>query len=183
MRVSSSTGFCVLVVFWDEADERVAQLVRSGACWPRMVTCTIDASNCVRALVQRVLSPSGAAVVTRWQRVWAWVWRKVGTYLDGGNGVGKIPPSRCRRRMLGGRNVVPNACILPCESRSKTTCRRGMRFGHGVGLHAGIYGVLNGLGRIVTSGSGVVGVHRWSCRWVSGIIGVDWASVGLSEHM
>jgi hypothetical protein len=43
--------------------------------------------------------------------------------------------------------------------------------------------VLNGLGRIVPSGSGVVGVHRWSRRWVSGIAGVDRAGVGLIERM
>ena len=84
--------------------------------------------------------------------------------------------------MLGRRNVVPNARILLCESRSKTTCRRGALLGLGVGLHVGRYGILNGLERIVPSGSGVVGVHRWSRRWVSGIIGVDWAGVGLCEY-
>jgi hypothetical protein len=84
---------------------------------------------------------------------------------------------------LGGRNVVPNARILPCESRSTTTCRRGAQLGRGVGLHARIYGVLNGLGIIVPSGSRVIGVHQWSRRWVSGIIGVDWAGVRLCEHM
>ena len=72
---------------------------------------------------------------------------------------------------MGGRNVVPNACILPYESRSVTTCRRGARLGCGVGLHARIYEVLNGLGIIMPSGSGVIGIHQWSRRWVSGIIG------------
>ena len=84
---------------------------------------------------------------------------------------------------MGGRNVVPNMCILPCESRSATTCRRGAQLSHGVGLRARIYGVLKGLGIIVPSGSRVVGVHQWSHRWVSGIIGVDQAGVGLSERM
>jgi hypothetical protein len=84
--------------------------------------------------------------------------------------------------MLGGRKVVPNAHVLLCESRSKTTCSRGTLLGLGVGLHIGRYGVLNGLGRIVPSGSGVVGVHRWSRRWVLGIIGVDQAGVRLSER-
>ena len=84
--------------------------------------------------------------------------------------------------MLGGRKVVPNARILPCESRSIATCSRGAQLGLGVGLRVGRYGVLSGLGRIVPSGSGVVGVHRWSRRWVSGIVGVDLAGVGLSER-
>ena len=85
--------------------------------------------------------------------------------------------------MLGRRKVVPNACILPCESRRATTCRRGARLGRGIRLHTGIYGVLSGLDIMVPSGSGVVGVHRWLHRWVSGIVGVDWAGVGLSECM
>ena len=144
--------------------------------------CTIDAGDGVGALVEGVLPSGGAAIFTGWRRVWTWVRRIIRTYLDGGNGVGKIPPRRCRRRVLGGRNVVPNARILPCESRSKATCRRGAWLGRGVGLRVRIYGVLNGLGRIVPSGSGVVGVHQWSRRWVSGITGVDRAGVGLSER-
>ena len=83
---------------------------------------------------------------------------------------------------MGSRNVVPNARILPCESRSATTCRRGAQLGRGVGLCIGIYGVLRGLGIIVPSGSGVVGVHRWSLMQVLGISGVAWAGVGFSER-
>jgi hypothetical protein len=108
--------------------------------------------------------------------------RVVRTYLDGGNGVGKIPPGRWSRWVLGGRKVVPNVRVLPPESRSSTTCSRGALLGLGVGLRVGRYGVLNGLGRIVPSGSGVVGVHRWSRRWVSGISGVDRAGVGLIDR-
>jgi hypothetical protein len=146
-----------------------------------VVVHAIDASDRVGALVEGVLSSVGTAI-SAWQRwVWAQIRHIVGVYLDGGNRVGKIPPGRCRRRVLGGRNVVPNACILPCESRSKTTCSRGALLGLGVGLCVGRYGVLSGLGRIVPSGSGVVGIHRWSCRWVSGITGVDRAGVGLIE--
>jgi hypothetical protein len=53
--------------------------------------CAIDASNGMWALVKGVLSSGGTAVVARWQ-VGAQVRYVVGTYLDGGNGVGKIPP-------------------------------------------------------------------------------------------
>jgi hypothetical protein len=84
--------------------------------------------------------------------------------------------------MLGGRKVVPNAHVLPCESRSKTTCSRGALLGLGVGLRIGRYGVLNGLGRMVPSRSRVVGIHWWSRRWVLGIIGVDQAGVGLIDR-
>jgi hypothetical protein len=182
MRVSSPTGFGIPVVFWDKADKRVARLVWGRAGRPGMVACTVDASDSVGALVERVLSSSSPAVVTRRRQLRTWVGRIVGVYLDGGNGVGKIPPQRCRRRVLGGRNVIPNARILPCESRSKTTCSRGAWLGLGVGLRARMYGVLNGLGRIVPSRSGVVGIHQWSRRWVSGIVGIDWAGVRLSEQ-
>ena len=143
----------------------------------------VDASNSMRALIEGVATSWGTAVVTRRWRLWMWVWHVVWTYLDGGNGVGKIPPGRCRRHVLGGRNIVPNVRILPCESRSATTCRRGARLGRGVGLRVGIYGVMSGLGIIVPSRSGVVGVHWWSCRWVSGITSVDQAGVGLSERI
>jgi hypothetical protein len=143
---------------------------------------TIDAGDGVRTLVEGVFTPSGAAVAAGWRRVWTWVRRVVRAYLDGRNGVGKIPPGQWSRRMLGGRKVIPNARVLLCESRSKTTCSRGALLGLGVGLRVGRYGVLSGLGRIVPSGSGVVGVHRWSHRWVSGIMGVDRAGVGLIEH-
>jgi hypothetical protein len=156
--------------------------VRSGAGRPGVVMCTIDTCDSVGALVKGVLSPGGAAIVTGRQRIWSWVRHVVGAYLDGGNGVGKIPPGRWSRRVLGGRKVVPNACILPCESRSIVTCSRGALLGLGVGLCVGRYGVLSGLGRMVPSGSGVVGVHRWSRRWVSGITGVDRAGVGLIER-
>ena len=70
-------------------------------------------------------------------------------------------------------------CIYGKKNENVT--RRGTRLGLGVGLRVGIYGVLSGLDMIVPSGSGVIGVHWWSCRWVSGIIGIDWASVRLSE--
>jgi hypothetical protein len=53
---------------------------------------TIDASDRVRTLVDGVFSPCGTAVIARWQQVWTWVRRVIWTYLDGGNGVGKIPP-------------------------------------------------------------------------------------------
>ena len=82
---------------------------------------------------------------------------------------------------MGSRNAVPNAHILPSESRSDTTWRRHARPGGGVGLHAGINGVLNRLGSIVPSRSGIVGVQWWSQRWVSGIIGVEQAVRGVSE--
>jgi hypothetical protein len=85
--------------------------------------------------------------------------------------------------VLGRRKVVPNVHILLCESRRATTCRRGTRLGWGIGLRAGIYGVLSRLDIMVPSGSGVVGIHQWSRRWVSGIVGIDWAGVGLSECM
>jgi hypothetical protein len=147
-----------------------------------MVTCAVDAGNGVRALVEGVLSSVCATVTARRQRVRTRIRRIVGAYLDGGNGVGKIPPGRWSRRVLGGRKVVSNAHVLLCESRSKTTCSRGALLGLGVGLRVGRYGVLNGLGRIVPSGSGVVGVHRWSRRWVSGITGVDRTGVGLIDR-
>jgi hypothetical protein len=85
--------------------------------------------------------------------------------------------------MLGGRNAIPNVCILPLESRSNTTWRRHARLGGGVRLHAGINRVLNRLGSIVPSRSSVVGVQQWSQRWVSGIMGVDWAVARVSEQM
>jgi hypothetical protein len=156
--------------------------VRSGTGRPGVVVCTIDASDRVGALVEGVLSSVSAAVIAWRQWVWTRVWREIQAYLDGRNRVGKIPPGQCRRRVLGGRNVIPDARILPCKSRSKTTCSRGALLGLGVGLRVGRYSVLNGLGRIVPSRSGVVGVHRWSRRWVLGIIGVDWAGVRLSDH-
>jgi hypothetical protein len=182
VRVGPPTGFSAPVVFRDETYEWVARLVWRRASRPGMVTSTIDAGDRVRALVERMLSSVGTAVTARQRRVRTWVRRVVGAYLDGGNGVGKIPPGRWSRRVLGGRKVVPNARVLPCESRSKTTCSRGALLGLGVGLRVSRYGVLNGLGRIVPSGSGVVGVHRWSHRWVSGITGVDQAGVGLIER-
>jgi hypothetical protein len=147
-----------------------------------VVACTIHASDCMWAQVNGVLSPHGAAIGAG-RRVREWVRHIVGGYLDGGNGVGKIPPGRWSSHILGGRKVVPNARVLPCESRSSTTCSRGALLGLGIGLHIGRYSVLKGLGRIVPSRSGVVGVHRWSHRWVSGIMGVDWAGVGLIERM
>jgi hypothetical protein len=146
-----------------------------------MVTRTVDAGDGVRALVEGVLSPNGTTVAAGWRQVWTRVRHVVWAYLDGGNGVGKIPSGRWSRRVLGGRKVVPNACVLPCESRSKMTCSRGTLLGLGVGLRVSRYGVLNGLGRIVPSGSRVVGIHRWSHRWVSGIAGVDLAGVGLID--
>jgi hypothetical protein len=134
-----------------------------------VVPCTIDADDHVRALVEGVLSSVGTAVTARRWRVRTGVRRIVGAYLDGRNGVGKIPPGRWSRRMLGGRKVIPNVRVLPCESRSKMTCSRGTLLGLGVGLHVGRYGVLNGLRRTVPSRSGVVGVHWWSLRRVLGI--------------
>ena len=83
---------------------------------------------------------------------------------------------------MGSRNVVPNARILLCESRRATACSRGARLGRGIGLRVRIYGVLSRLGMIVPCVSGVVGVHRWSLRRVSGIIGIDQVGVGLSGH-
>ena len=80
------------VVFRDEAHEAIARLVWSGAGRSRVVMCAIDAGDSVGALVKGVLSSGGAAIVTGWRRVWSWVRRIVGAYLDGGNGVGKIPP-------------------------------------------------------------------------------------------
>jgi hypothetical protein len=182
VRVGPPTGFRVPVVFWDEAHEAIARLVQSRAGRPGVVMCAIDAGDRVGTLVEGVLSSVGAAIVARWRRVRTRVRRVVRAYLDGGNGVGKIPPGRWSRRVLGGRNVLPNARILPCESRSIVTCSRGALLGLGVGLRVGRYGVLSGLGRIVPSRSGVVGVHRWSRRWVSGITGVDRAGAGLIER-
>jgi hypothetical protein len=92
MQVSPPTGFGILVVLWNKANETVARLVRSGTGRSRVVLCTIDASNHVGALVEGVLSSGGAAIVAGRRRVWAWVRRIIWTYLDGGNGVGKIPP-------------------------------------------------------------------------------------------
>ena len=92
MRVGPPTGFCVPVVFWDEAHEGIARLVWSGAGRSGVVTRAIDAGDSMGALVKGVLSSGGAAIVARWQWIWTWVRRVVGTYLDGGNGVGKIPP-------------------------------------------------------------------------------------------
>ena len=181
MRISPPTRLCVLVVLWNQTDEAVARLVWSGAGRSWVVMRAIDASDGVRALVKGVLPSGGAAIATGRRWVWTRVRGIVGTYLDGGNGVGKIPPGRWSRRVLGGRYVIPNARILPCESRRSVTCSRGALLGLGVGLRVGRYGVLSGLGRRVPSGSRVVGVHRWSRRWVSGIVGVDLAGVGLSE--
>jgi hypothetical protein len=85
--------------------------------------------------------------------------------------------------VLGGRNVVPNARILPSESRRDTTWRRRARLGRGVGLRARINGVLKGLGRIVPSGSSIIGVQQWSQRWVSRIVGIDRANIGVGDLM
>ena len=84
---------------------------------------------------------------------------------------------------MGSRNIIPNAHILPSESRRDTTWRRRAHLGGGVGLHAGINRVLKGLGRIVPSGSGVIGVQRWSHKWVSGIFGVDQVIARVSEQI
>ena len=92
MRESLPTGFYILVVLWDKADKGIARLVQSRTGWPRMAACTVNASNSVRALVERVLSSSGPTVVTQRQRLQMWVGCVVGAYLDGGNRVGKIPP-------------------------------------------------------------------------------------------
>jgi hypothetical protein len=83
--------------------------------------------------------------------------------------------------VLASRNAVPNVRILPSESRSDTTWRRCTHLSGGVGLRARINGVLNMLGSIVPSGSGIVGIQWWFQRWVSGIIGVEWAVIGVSE--
>ena len=74
---------------------------------------------------------------------------------------------------MGSRKAVPNVCILPLESRRDTTCRRCAHLGGSVGVCAGMNGVLNRLGTIVPSGSGISSVYQWSLRWVSGIMGVD----------
>jgi hypothetical protein len=84
--------------------------------------------------------------------------------------------------VLAGRNAVPNACILPLESRSDTTWRRYVLLARGVGHGAGIKGVLNGLGIIVPSRSRVVGIHLWLHRWVSGIMGVKQSISGVGEQ-
>ena len=84
---------------------------------------------------------------------------------------------------MGGRKAVPNTHILPSESRRDTTCRRHACLGGGVGLHARKNGVLNGLRTIVPFRSGIVGIHWWSLRWVSGMMGVDWAVIGESKWM
>ena len=82
---------------------------------------------------------------------------------------------------MGGRNAIPNAHILPSESRRDTTYRRCTGLSGGVGLHARINGVLSGLGSMVPSGSSMVGVQWWSQRWVLGIMGVDRAITGVSK--
>jgi hypothetical protein len=92
VQISPSAGFSILVVFGDETDKGVARLVWSWARRPRVVLCAIDASNGVRALVKGVLSSGSAAVVARRRQVGMQVRHVVWTYLDGGNGVGKIPP-------------------------------------------------------------------------------------------
>ena len=56
-----------------------------------MVMGTVHASNGMRALVKGVISPYSPAIVAQGQRLWMWVWHMIWTYLDGGNGVGKIP--------------------------------------------------------------------------------------------
>jgi hypothetical protein len=73
---------------------------------------TIDASDGVGALVEWVFTSCRSAIAAWWRWLWLQVRCVVGTYLDGGNGVGKIPPQWCRRHVLGGRNVVPNIRIL-----------------------------------------------------------------------
>ena len=67
-------------------------MVWSGTSRSGVVARTIDASDGVGAVVQRVLPSGGTAIVTGRQRIWTWVWRVIRAYLDGGNGVGKIPP-------------------------------------------------------------------------------------------
>ena len=57
-----------------------------------MVMHTVDAGDGVGALVEGVLPSGGTAIVTRQWQIWTWVRHVVGTYLDGGNRVGKIPP-------------------------------------------------------------------------------------------
>jgi hypothetical protein len=79
------------MVFQNKIDEGVAQLVQSGAGWSRMVMSTVDASNYMGTLVEGVVSPWGPTIVARQWWLWTWVWCIVRTYLDGGNGVGKIP--------------------------------------------------------------------------------------------
>jgi hypothetical protein len=92
VRVGFFTRFGVPVVLGDETDERVARLVRSRAGRSGVIACAIDASDCVRALVEGVLSSVSAAIIAGRRWVWAWIRHVVGAYLDGGNGVGKIPP-------------------------------------------------------------------------------------------
>jgi hypothetical protein len=92
MQISLPTGFSVPVVLWYETDEGVARLVRVWTRWSWVVTSAIDASNGVRALVERVFTPCSSAVVAQGWWLRTRIWRIVGTYLDGRNGVGKIPP-------------------------------------------------------------------------------------------
>ena len=92
MRISPPTGFSVPVVLQYKTDEGVARLVWVWTRWSWVVVSAIDTSDGVSALVERVFTPCSSAVVAQGWRLWTRIWRVVGTYLDSGNGVGKIPP-------------------------------------------------------------------------------------------
>jgi hypothetical protein len=76
------------------------------------------------AVVERVVTLCSLAIVARWGWLWMWLGHMIRGYLDGGNGVGKIPSYQYRRHILGGRNTIPNVYILPLGSRRDTTWRR-----------------------------------------------------------
>jgi hypothetical protein len=62
------------------------------AAWSGVVMHTIDAGDGMGALVEGVFPSGGTTVITRQQQVGLQVRHVVRGYLDGGNGVGKIPP-------------------------------------------------------------------------------------------
>ena len=89
-----------------------------------MVMIAVHTCNGMWAVVERVVTLCGPTIVARWGWLWMWLGHVIRGYLDGRNGVGKIPSYQYRRHILGGRNTIPNVCILLLESRRDTTWRR-----------------------------------------------------------
>ena len=79
------------VVLQDETEDISARVVQRWTSRFHVVMGAVHAGNSVWALVERVVSPCGATVMAWWRGMQVWLRHIVWTYLDGGNGVGKIP--------------------------------------------------------------------------------------------
>jgi hypothetical protein len=66
MQVSSPTRLSIEVIFGNEAEDRVAQIVWCQTRGAGVVPSTIDASDCMWALVERVVSLCGSSGMVVW---------------------------------------------------------------------------------------------------------------------